>query len=446
MSFIYKICALLCLASFYFIYFGKMILQKKRGIRTDQIGKGDKSVRVMVIEIIMKIFTLITPFVEVTAVIVGKSYLGVMGKVFGLYFCVLSVMIFATAVYTMKDSWRAGIPAEDKTEFVSRGIYRYSRNPAFVGFDFMYIGILLMYCRIWLLIPSLGAIIMFHLQILEEEKFLYETFGHEYEEYKNTVRRYIGRKPFSMDVLIRDIYVLLLIWGIFYMFTCIAYAGMPSFLWIWPLLALWSALRIRMQNNKIEGRQSRIIKPWIVLGYRVLVIALVGLFVFGEMKIVSSMNEEEVNNLDYIIVLGAGVNGTEPLRPLTLRINYAYDYLLRNPDTKVIASGGQGFGEDISEAECIRRKLVEKGIDNSRIILEENSTSTVENLRFSKSYIDDESSVGILTNSFHLYRAKKIAGYEGYNDVHGLAGKTLMPMGIHYVVREFFGIVSLMFG
>lgn len=441
---LYKIGALLCLAAFYGIYFGKMILQRRQGIKTDQIGKGNKPKRVMIIEIIMKVFTFVTPLAEVAAILIGKSYLGVMGKVFGLYLCVLSVFIFAMAVYTMRDSWRAGIPSEDKTEFVSKGIYGYSRNPAFVGFDLMYIGVVLMYCTVWIAIPSIGAIVMFHLQILEEEKFLEKTFKGQYLEYKGKVRRYLGQKPLSLDVLIRDMYVLFFIWGLFYTVTCIAYAGIPSFLWLWPMLALWSYIRIRMLNAKIKGSGKHINK-WLVGLYRVLVIAAVTFFAITESRVIGAMNEPEQNNLDYIIVLGAGVNGTVPLRPLKLRIDYAYDYLSRNPETMAVASGGQGFGEDISEAECIRRNLVNRGIDENRILLEDKSTSTEENLKFSKVFIENGASVGILTNSFHLYRAEKIAEAEGYQDVHGLAGVTLMPMGIHYVVREFFGIVRLMF-
>lgn len=444
MPFLYKIGALFCLAAFYTIYFGKMIAQRKKGIKTDQIGKGDKPGKVMIIEIIMKIFTLITPFAEVVAVIAGKSMLGVMGKVFGIYLCILAVIIFALAVYTMRDSWRAGIPAEDKTEFVSRGIYRYSRNPAFVGFDLMYIGIVLMYFNIWLIIPSLGAIVMFHLQIKEEEIFLEQTFKEEYTEYKNTVRRYLGRKPLTVDSVIRDFYVLAFIWGVLYTFTCIAYAGIPSFLWLWPLLSLWSAIRIRMINDRMEGREKKKIPGWLKLLYRIAVVAFICFFAFTESKVISSMNEKEESGLDYIIVLGAGVNGTKPRRPLTIRINYAYDYMSRNPDTILIASGGKGIGEDITEAECIRRELVARGIDDARILLEEKSTSTEENLRFSKVFIEEQSSVGILTNSFHLFRAKSIARQEGYGEAYGLAGDTLMPMGIHYVVREFFGVVRLM--
>ena len=89
-------------------------------------------------------------------------------------FCIgmLGDMIFLVSVLCMKDSWRAGIPDKDRTKLVTTGIYRYSRNPAFLGFDFMYVGLLLMYFNLSMLVVSAFAIIMLHLQILQEERYL----------------------------------------------------------------------------------------------------------------------------------------------------------------------------------------------------------------------------------------------------------------------------------
>lgn len=89
-------------------------------------------------------------------------------------FCIgmLGDMIFLVSVLCMKDSRRAGIPDKDRTTLVTTGIYRYSRNPAFLGFDFMYVGLLLMYFNLSMLVVSAFAIIMLHLQILQEERYL----------------------------------------------------------------------------------------------------------------------------------------------------------------------------------------------------------------------------------------------------------------------------------
>lgn len=103
--------------------------------------------------------------------------------------------MFVTSVVTMRDSWRAGVSKTDKTELVTDEIYRINRNPAFLGFDLVYIGILLMFFNPCLLAVSAFAMLMFHLQIVNvEEDFLLEKFGQEYLTYKKKVNRYIGRK------------------------------------------------------------------------------------------------------------------------------------------------------------------------------------------------------------------------------------------------------------
>ena len=93
----------------------------------------------------------------------------------------------------MRDSWRAGIPERDSTKLVTTGIYAYSRNPAFLGFDLQYIGVLLLYCNALTLAFTAFAIIMLHLQILQEERYMAATFGEEYAAYRRAVRRYLGR-------------------------------------------------------------------------------------------------------------------------------------------------------------------------------------------------------------------------------------------------------------
>ena len=103
-------------------------------------------------------------------------------------------IIFAVAVWTMRDSWRAGIPQEDKTEMVTEGIYSISRNPAFLAFDLVYIGILLLFFNPVLMIWSVGTILMLHLQILQEEEHLVTAFGDKYVEYRKSVGRYLGRR------------------------------------------------------------------------------------------------------------------------------------------------------------------------------------------------------------------------------------------------------------
>lgn len=188
----YALAALFVLAVFYGIYFGKMLVQKRRGIKTQQIGrKKEKSVHT--VEMFMSIATLAAPAVQLLSIVFGWSYMPSNARFTGFCIGILGDIIFLVSVLCMKDSWRAGIPDKDKTKLITNGIYRYSRNPAFLGFDFMYIGVLLMYFNPLTAVFSLFAITMLHLQILQEERYLAETFGEEYEAYKKRVFRYLGR-------------------------------------------------------------------------------------------------------------------------------------------------------------------------------------------------------------------------------------------------------------
>ena len=161
-----------------------------------------------------------------------------------------------------------------------------------------------------------------------------------------------------------------------------------------------------------------------------------------ETMIVRGMNTTARDNLDYIIVLGAHVKGDKPSKSLRMRIEAAYDYLVDNPNTVVVVSGGQGDGENITEAQCMHDVLVEMGMDDERILIEDRATSTVENIRFSMEIVgadyigDDEPKVGIVTNNFHVFRAKKICAKMGY-DMDGVAARSDSVLFINYMLREF---------
>lgn len=122
----------------------------------------------------------------------GWSHLPVNARFTGFCVGMMGDVIFLLSVLCIKDSWRA--PDKDKTELVTTGIYRFSRNPAFLGFDLMYVGVLLLYGNLLTLSFSVFAIVMLHLQILQEERYLVNTFGAQYQEYCRYAFRYLGRK------------------------------------------------------------------------------------------------------------------------------------------------------------------------------------------------------------------------------------------------------------
>ena len=116
-------------------------------------------------------------------------------RIVGIILTVAGVLAFILSVVQMKDNWRAGVQREEKTNLVTTGIYSVSRNPAFLGFDLMYIGILLSFFNWYLCVVTVFALVLFHLQIINvEEEFLAEAFGEEYLQYKRSVCRYFGRK------------------------------------------------------------------------------------------------------------------------------------------------------------------------------------------------------------------------------------------------------------
>ena len=189
----YRILAVLVLVVFYGIYFIKQWKQKHRGIQTMQIGRR-KDTQTYTVETLMGIATVGIIPVQLLSIVLGWSHLPANARFTGFCVGILGDMIFLISVFCMKDNWRAGIPDRDRTELVTDGIYAYSCNPAFLGFDLQYIGVLLMYCNLLTGLFTVFAVVMLHLQILQEERYLTDTFVTEYLEYRHQVRRYLGRR------------------------------------------------------------------------------------------------------------------------------------------------------------------------------------------------------------------------------------------------------------
>lgn len=161
--------------------------------------------------------------------------------------------------------------------------------------------------------------------------------------------------------------------------------------------------------------------------------------------------EEDCSALpvDAIIVLGAGVNGETPSLTLQTRIRKAADYMELHPEVPVVLSGGQGPGEAITEAECMRRALWTNSEEwNRRYLLEDHSTSTAENFAFSKALLEEQdidtytAVIGVVTNDFHMFRAKLIAQREGLTTVGVPAELPWWWLTANYYVREAFALVK----
>lgn len=191
---IMKLITLSLMAMFYVCYFAKMMSQRKQGIATDQLGKGKQGFTKF-IELTLKVTTYVLPVIQIISIFMYAGAMHISIRIVGIILTVAGVLAFILSVVQMKENWRAGVQREEKTNLVTTGIYSVSRNPAFLGFDLMYIGILFSFFNWYMCAATAVAFVLFHLQIVNvEEEFLIEAFGDEYLQYKKIVFRYLGRR------------------------------------------------------------------------------------------------------------------------------------------------------------------------------------------------------------------------------------------------------------
>ncbi len=170
-----------------------------------------------------------------------------------------------------------------------------------------------------------------------------------------------------------------------------------------------------IKNQTDSGKEKIIVSAISV----VLVVALAfSITFFATLGKVVSHSHYTASNESTVIVLGCQIRGSVPSMSLVQRANAAVKYLNEHPDAVAIAAGGQGPDENLSEGQCIYNLMTEKGIDGSRIIIEDKSTSTDENIANSKRIIDEKGlsrDVAIATNEYHEYRASMICKKNGLN-------------------------------
>ncbi len=162
-------------------------------------------------------------------------------------------------------------------------------------------------------------------------------------------------------------------------------------------------------------------------------------------RIADAQAGEGDREVSYILVLGAKVNGEAPSDNLQCRIDAAYAYLTAHPQTVAILSGGQGSDEVITEAQCMYMELIKRGISQERLWLEEQATSTWENITFALALIEEKTgcpteTIGVVTSEFHLYRAGLFASDCGVQMV-GIPGETADKAEyVYYFLREIAGV------
>lgn len=150
-------------------------------------------------------------------------------------------------------------------------------------------------------------------------------------------------------------------------------------------------------------------------------------------------SEPPEDGYDALIVLGGGIRGDSPTLTLKYRLDKAAESLERNPGALCVVSGGRGPDEQVSEASVMKRYLIGRGIDGSRIIAEDASESTEENFMFSKRLIDEalgeDARTVFVTTDFHVFRAERVAAKAGL-DAQGIPAKGVWYLYLNDRLRE----------
>lgn len=248
-------------------------------------------------------------------------------------------------------------------------------------------------------------------------------------------RKKLTPRQKKLLILLTYFLVGLIIWEVFLAYV---YFALP----VWGVGFL-TAIHWGLQS--LQGKHPKL--TFFLRGTLAVVLAAsFAFFCYVESLVVSGSRGAENPECDYVLVLGAAVRGETPSRSLTERLQAALGYLNTYPDAKCVVSGGKGWGENLSEAECMSRWLVEHGVDPERVILEDRATSTWENLNFTLDLIEEATGesptrLAVVSSEYHLYRAELMA--ESLQvEFLGVPAVTHPWLNrIHYFFREFFGVV-----
>lgn len=215
-------------------------------------------------------------------------------------------------------------------------------------------------------------------------------------------------------------------------FAIVPFGGAAALLAAYALLDRWS-------EEKRTGKICKVI-------FLVCVVAGMIFFAILELWVVSWSHTDSDTPVEAVVVLGAGVNGTEPSYSLRVRLEAALAYIQDRPDIPVVVSGGRGRGEEISEARCMADWLIARGVEAERVLLEDQATNTEENIRFSKEILSDKGiyltdNVAVVTSDFHLCRAAWLWG-DGMVPVAASMSGGFFPLTVHYYIREAFAMAG----
>lgn len=188
---------------------------------------------------------------------------------------------------------------------------------------------------------------------------------------------------------------------------------------------------------------------WVRRGFLALLAAGFVLFAVLEVRVLSWARTDNETPVTAVIILGAGVNGTQPSLSLLTRLDAALAYIQDKPEVPIVVSGSQGRGEDVSEARCMADWLTARGVDPERVWLEEQADNTRENIWFSMDLLrmhgmDTTANIAVVSSDYHLCRASM---YMPGNMVPVAAYMPVRywPLTVNYYIREAFGLAAMVF-
>lgn len=241
------------------------------------------------------------------------------------------------------------------------------------------------------------------------------------------------------------LFIILSVICLAYYAVIVTYAGFgASFanFWIGAAAGFALVLAVFYLNKKMQLFE-KIPKP-VLTAVCVVLLSGVILFVFLFGCVIKGMLSKPENKADYVVILGAQIRGDRITKSLKKRLDSAYEYYEENSNAVIVVSGGQGDGENTSEAYAMKKYLEEKGVPDESIIMEDKSTTTYENLKYSYEIIcdrgDRDADILICSNNFHIFRAVKLAKHIGIQNVEGLAADSDNILLVNYMVRDSFAI------
>lgn len=252
-----------------------------------------------------------------------------------------------------------------------------------------------------------------------------------------------------------------------YFVVIVVYAGFgtaSAFIW----LLLGGLLGAAAAGLKYYQKYPERLELWIPVSLVTLCASGLVILLVVQILIFGRIPSTAEPSLDYVIVLGASVKPDGISKTLKLRLDKAAEYARENPDSILILSGAQGDGEPVAEAAAMQEYLLEQGVTKGRMILEDRSHSTLENIVYSKILIEQDRDekraqwqkskpklafpavqvadkpvrIGIITSNFHLYRAKMIARKHGLDDVKGIASESDKVLFVHFCLRDSLAILK----